>query len=424
MSVSGARGRSGPSTRTTAFPRQGSGQAGRGLAQDSAPRASAEVPRALPVGLHCSHVGRHGRRPGAIIALTRRLMRRDNRGQMAVMFLVFIALILAMAAMTMNLGEVAKLKTTTANAADAGALAAASWVASGENEAGLIAQGIWLNWLITFLIFLLPFCIWACLTGVLIALRYALVQMALRKAADLVMKTAWENGQYAAVLTAIQNATVDDPSGAVHAQIKALTGQRPIPTPVTLTWKRRGADGVMRNSSLTIDVAMSARPSLKTSFWGPVLICWFPGVCPWCCWGPVPGWGGGGGNESAGEMYGEDPFMLDASGYTVPAVPGFWSGLAGVFKLMTIGSCGLVCFPIIIPLGAFGLGPPGGINNGNGVVTVTVTHRRQGGSNLRFWTMRDPGPIVSQARARHTEADTSFGIGGDPGAHAELVGVL
>ena len=373
-----------------------------------------------------SHLGRHGRRPGVIIAFTRRLMRRDSRGQIAVMFVICIALILAMAAMTMNLGEVAKLKTTTANAADAGALAAASWVASGENEAGLIAQGMWLNWLIVFLIFLIPFCLSACLTGVLIAINYALVQMALRKAADKVMKNAWENGQPAAVLTAIQNATVDDPSGAVSAQVKALNGLHFIPSPTTLSWQRRGADGVMRNSSLTIDVAMSAQPSLATSFWGPILICWSPpiGVSPFGCgWGPPPGWGGGGGNESAGTTVGDE--FTSAGSYTVASTPGFWSGLAGVFSLPTIGVSGqLTCFPIIIPLGAFGLGPPDGINNGEGIVTVTVTHRREVGTAFRFWTMRDPGPIVSQSQARHTEADTGFGIGGDPGSHAELARVL
>lgn len=341
-------------------------------------------------------------------------MSADQRGQMAVMFAVFIALIITLAAMTMNLGEVAKLKTTTANAADAGSLAAASWVASGENEAGLIAQGMWVNWLITMLVFLLPFC-WPCITGFLIAASYAMTQAALHDAADTAMERAWQNGQSAAVLTAIQNATIDDPSGAVRAQIKALTGQRPIPTPAVLNWQRQGADGVMRNSSLTIEVAMSAVPTLDTSMWGPNMICWSP--CIWkCCW-PTFGWGG----TSGGAVQGmEAETVLTGNLSLTSGGGGWWSGLVGGVMKALPGFC-KTCFPIIIPLGAIGFGPPDGIDNGNGVVTVRVTHQREGGGDLRFWTTQYQ-PVVSQAQARHTEADTGFG--GDPGARAELVGVL
>lgn len=356
------------------------------------------------------------------LSLRRRLMHRGRRGQMAVMFLVFIAVILALAAMTMNLGEVAKLRTTTANAADAGALAAASWVASGENEAGLIAQGMWLNWLIVFIIFMIPFCFAACPSGMLIAIRYALMQNALHDAADKVMEVAWKNGRTAAVLTAIQNATVDDPSGAVRSQISALTGGGgPIPTPVTLTWQREGADKVMRDSSLTIDVAMSAQPELEVSAWAPILICWFPCI-PYCCW-PAFGWGGDGGNASAGTISSSDHLRSIGKGIS-SAGGGWWFGMAGVFTIPIPGFCD-TCFPIIIPLALFGdLGPPDGIDNGEGIVTVTVTHRREEGGELKFWTMRyPPDGIVSQAQARHTEADTGFGAG-DPGAQAELVGVL
>ena len=67
---------------------------------------------------------------------------RRSRGQAAVLFVVLIALVLLLAAWTMNLGEVARLKTSTANAADAAAIAAASWVASGENEVSKIAEAM------------------------------------------------------------------------------------------------------------------------------------------------------------------------------------------------------------------------------------------------------------------------------------------
>ena len=339
---------------------------------------------------------------------------------MAVMFVVFIALIIALAAMTMNLGEVAKLKTTTANAADAGALTAASWVASGENEAGLIAQGMWINWLITMLIFLIPFC-FPCISGFLIAFSYATLQSALHDAADNVMKAAHSRGQSEAVMRAIANATVDDPSGAVRAQIKALTSQLPIPTPVTLTWQRQGADGVMRNSSLTINVAMSAVPTLDTSMWGPTMICWSPCIFL-CCW-PTFGWGGtsGGGGDipttDTGITLG-DGFSADGGSF----VSGIAGTIMGAIMQALPGFCS-TCFPIIIPLGLLGFGPPDGINNGNGVVTVSVSHQREGGGNLKFWQMSYPGAITSQSRAQHTEASTGFGTS-NPGASAELVGVL
>ena len=277
--------------------------------------------------------------------------------------------------------------------------------------------------MIVFLIFLIPFCMSACITGLLIALRYAMVQMALQEAADNVMEVAWENGQNAGVLTAIQNATVDDPTGDVRAQIKAISGSRPVPANVTLTWERKGADGIMRPSSLNVNLGMSAKPELETSIWGPTLICWITCIYV-CCWTAF-GWGGGNGNETAGEGYDAGG---DASGGTSDvggsSGGGFWSGLAGVFSLPIPGFCD-ACFPLIIPLGAFGLGPPDGIDNGEGVVTVTVTHRREQGGELKFWTMKYPeGGIVSQAQAEHTEADTSMGFGGDPGAEAHLVGVL
>src|SRR3989338_2579498 len=89
---------------------------------------------------------------------------RSRSGQIAVAFFVVIALILLLAAMTMNLGEVARLRTTTANAADAGSLAGASWVASGENEAAIIAEAMWINDLLVQAIFLIPFCPnWVCI---------------------------------------------------------------------------------------------------------------------------------------------------------------------------------------------------------------------------------------------------------------------
>src|SRR3989338_6952181 len=62
-----------------------------------------------------------------------------KRGQIAVGFLVIAAFTLLLVRMTINLGQMAQVRTETSNAADAGALAAASWLASGQNEAALVA---------------------------------------------------------------------------------------------------------------------------------------------------------------------------------------------------------------------------------------------------------------------------------------------
>jgi hypothetical protein len=121
----------------------------------------------------------------------------------------------------------------------------------------------------------------------------------------------------------------------------------------------------------------------------------------------MPAWGGDSGNTTA-----------SVSGLTAVMAA------AGVFSLafMIPTLCSL-CFLFPIPIGVGGdLGPPEGINNGSGEVAVTVTHRRQGGGALKFWTMNYPTEIVSQAQAHYNEANIS--MGGDPGSAANLVSVL
>ncbi len=83
-----------------------------------------------------------------------------RRGQIAVAFIALIALILVLTPITMNLGEVARIKTATANAADAGALAGASWVASGENELAWISMGMWTAYLFVRVFYILPVWQW------------------------------------------------------------------------------------------------------------------------------------------------------------------------------------------------------------------------------------------------------------------------
>src|SRR3989338_4143954 len=83
---------------------------------------------------------------------------RTSQGQIAVGFLVIAAFTLLLVRMTINLGQMAQVRTETSNAADAGALAAASWIASGENEAALIA-GRMLDLLgMVQAIYIVPFC--------------------------------------------------------------------------------------------------------------------------------------------------------------------------------------------------------------------------------------------------------------------------
>src|SRR3989338_5125636 len=200
---------------------------------------------------------------------------RSRRGQMAVMFLVVIALIFLLAAMTMNLGEVARLRTSTANAADAGALAAAYWIASSENETAQIAKEMWRNVIITQAIMVVPFCMLVCPIAMAIWGLLALTNGALASLANTIMHSAWDNAHAAAVFTAIQNATIDDPTGTVQTgvkepfdpndtTIKMLSDQfeatRTLPNPVRFTWDRKGAGGALEPSWLEIDASFTHPP--------------------------------------------------------------------------------------------------------------------------------------------------------------------
>ncbi|MBI3321997.1 MAG: hypothetical protein HYZ91_07015 [Candidatus Omnitrophica bacterium] len=328
-----------------------------------------------------------------------------QRGQIAVAFLVFMALILLLAASTMNLGEVARLKTATANAADAGALAGASWVASGTNELALIAQAQWLNWWIVQLIFVLPFCdfmLWV--PPVMIAILWLVNFVILKQqAADLVIKAAWENAPAAALFTAIQNAWIDDTSGEVNRQIQELSDHyqatRTLPSSVTFNWTRKGADKVARPSWVQIDVSIPGqRPELKMGGWSPAFWFWTR-ICiiipPFinCCF-PAFGWNSW-----------SNPGKPGSSIWTAKTIGGVagaaWSSLKGYIPMPHFGGCGyMTCVP-------FGGSIPGvpvrptGIANSTGDFTVTVRHHREGGGALRFWAMRYPNEVFSSATAHY-----------------------
>lgn len=64
----------------------------------------------------------------------------QRKGQVAPLMIIFIAVVLVCMMVVFNIGKVSLNKVDTQNAADAGALAASSWLASGENMIADIGQ--------------------------------------------------------------------------------------------------------------------------------------------------------------------------------------------------------------------------------------------------------------------------------------------
>lgn len=92
------------------------------------------------------------------LCLIRGINAAQRRGQIAIGFLTVIALALVLVTMTVNVGQMAQVRTETSNAADAGALAGASWIASGMNEAALVANKVTEAKVLVQTIYLVPFC--------------------------------------------------------------------------------------------------------------------------------------------------------------------------------------------------------------------------------------------------------------------------
>jgi len=80
------------------------------------------------------------------------------RGQIAIGFLTIIALALVLVTMTVNVGQQAQVRVETSNAADAAALAGASWIASGMNEAAMVVAKLNEAVMMVQAIYLVPFC--------------------------------------------------------------------------------------------------------------------------------------------------------------------------------------------------------------------------------------------------------------------------
>jgi hypothetical protein len=374
----------------------------------------------------------------------------NHRGQMAVLFIVLIALIILMGAMTMNLGEVARLKTSTANAADAGALAGASWVASGTNEAAYIARGLWINvYLVQLILLSGPFwCIWLCVYPVFIVLLLWAVAEIFTAIAEDVMEMAFENAKGATLFSTIQNLAIDDNSDVVRDQLKLLAKSyedtEHVPTSLTLgPWMRRGADGVDRPSRIEVNFSFSkmSAPSMEmrnfSPFWiclsPPITIGWFNCSYPLYAYISVNGMGddaeapdnatmktsdgGGGGGGSFLDKLG----LGWMSGY----IPN-WTSLLSVianFPYPEHGTC-QTCFPFIIILPVPVI--PQTIDDGEGDITVSVRQFRSGGSQMRFWQMLYPAAgILSQATAHYNPANVGGGWGKPTGrANLKTAGLL
>lgn len=369
---------------------------------------------------------------------------RGQRGQAAVMFLALMALILVLAASTMNIGEVAKLKTGTANAADAGALAGASWVASADNEIADIVPGMLLNIAIVMALFGFPFCWSNCqLLPWTFALALTITNFGILKilTADMISHAAWDNAQAAALFTAVQNLQIDDQSGQVQEQIQSWSQQfednQSVPNPATLSWSRTGGDGVARQSSVSISVDMGSGPPMLQVMPIPMVKwCWDQGTtsggncakpssscyealccgpcittpygnycAPYCM--PMSAW-----------MSGQAQTAQSGAQTAVQQGVAMFMKWFGSIPLPRPGVCMACPWPSItgfIPVLAVAL--PTDISDSDGQVTVTITQHREGGSNLGFWTMQYPDQLVSSATAEYS------GGGLTGGASARLVSV-
>lgn len=85
-------------------------------------------------------------------------MSKPTSGQIALGFVIVMVAGLVFVMAILNLGQMAQVRVETSNAADAGALAGASWIASGENEAALIAGRMLDSVAMVQAIYLVPFC--------------------------------------------------------------------------------------------------------------------------------------------------------------------------------------------------------------------------------------------------------------------------
>jgi len=383
--------------------------------------------------------------------LRRRLwLLRRPRGQIAVAFVVFLALAVVLASATMNLGEVARLKTATANAADAGALAGASWVASGQNEMAKVAEFMWTNIMYARIFLFVPFCARVNLTDpndpnsgqlgsvaggtaiFLLASAISALNAWLLFVAENIMEQTWKIAKGDALFKTFDNLLIDDDGesparGEMRRLREAFEASETVPLSpdrVRLEWDRPSDDSGAP-SWVEIEVAFpTQRPRMRMRIgrlWGTV---WSPPI--WllffcCCW---PAFG----RKKFSNLQLLIPIILAArktTKKTVTGRPGTFLGAGWyvvaypLYKLLGemakpwwgVGFCGrpgspqdsLTCFPIpirgdIIEPNSIQFGGPGP------QIHVSVWQHREELTSMPFWTMRYPDQIVSEARATYSEA--------------------
>ena len=334
---------------------------------------------------------------------------RRPKGQVAVGFVVLMGLVLLLTQPLMNLGEVARLKTATANAADAGALAGASQIASGTNYLARIARSMMVNYWVVQTIALVPFCVQvAWYIELLVLDLYLKNGVFLKRIADHAMENLWSDGKNSTLFLAIGNAPIDDTSGQVAARINAWQQQAETQVvdttvPWRLDWDRKGV--VDEPSWIQFDISYppdSRRPELRMDngnigfwWWVPFPCIFF--VCPppawgWNRWGWWQPFTMGPNVNAWMEQQGAGPQGAAWAG----ALYNAWRNRPG------FGGClYLSWFPLPHPINFAGMPVrPTTITNSRGTVGITITRYRESGAALRSWNMKYP-TIVSTGEAEY-----------------------
>ena len=187
-----------------------------------------------------------------------------REGQIAVMFLVIIAFSLTLIWLMVDLYANAKAKVETSNASDAAALSAASWMASGQNEADDLsrkmneslqvvqgayqtnvfcpgdaqanyAQTLWQSLLVN------PHHAGKCQGANPADYWNCGPTRFFQTVANGAMTAAWNEGRAAFLLSAVNNMTIDAPGSnlpqAIRDELVALKANRPVSFPLRMTWQ-------------------------------------------------------------------------------------------------------------------------------------------------------------------------------------------
>ena len=370
-------------------------------------------------------------------------MRRTRaEGQAAVGFLVVMGFMLILVGMVINLGQMAQVRVETSNIADGGALAGASWMASGQNEAAWIARKMWDGIALIQAIYLVPFCPDSSDYAIALWNNLAGVNGWFTDTANNVMAASWRVGARETLTASYDNAiirfsTMIDPANvntfwsSAPAQIEfeqRLIENNPIPAGPgnPSVWALKWTNGLVAGDPGFMQHKMSlwinyppGPTTLNTAGmdavyyqWGHTVASSEPGA-HWAC--DLPGWGIISGpldrpkipvalmpaDQRSGKVnalgvkqwdfdLGTDAQFPSMNDMSVGACPG--------------GTCGMDSHRVSsLPLAPLSIADPGG-----GLVGVWATHEVVGYNGLLpsgfpDWTQRFP-PVTSTASARYTTA--------------------